>query len=131
MLDVVATVCNYNGATFLGDCLRSLLSQTLPPREIVVYDNQSTDDSLALVAREFPQIRVVSMGSNDGPCPVRNRGLREADSEWVLQVDSDVILEADCLAKLAAEAQSAANTALVMPRALFDGDRQRVHYDGG
>ena len=129
-LDVTATVCNYNGRAYLADCLRAILGQTRPPKRVVVYDNASTDGSAALVRESFPQVEVVEMGSNLGPGAPRNRGLEEATTEFVLQVDSDVILAPDCLERLHAEAL-ASGAAIAMPRALFDGDRSRVHYDGG
>ncbi len=128
--DVTATVCNWNGRAYLGDCLRSLLAQTLRPVRIVVYDNASTDDSVELVRRDFPQIELVPMGSNLGPGAPRNRGLEEASTDYVLQVDSDAILAPDCVERLRADA-AATGAAIVMPRALFDRDRGRVHYDGG
>jgi GT2 family glycosyltransferase len=109
--DVTATVCNYNGRPYLGDCLKALEEQTTPPGRIVVYDNASQDESVAFVRQNFPRVEVVAMEGNLGPGAPRNRGLREAATRYVLQVDS--------------------GAAITMPRALFDGDRGRVHYDGG
>jgi len=128
--DVTATVCNWNGRAYLGDCLRALLAQTRPPGRIVVYDNASTDGSSDLVRAEFPAVELVAMGCNDGPAAPRNRGLAEATTPWVLQVDADAILAPDCLERLLADAESS-GAVVAMPRALFDGDRTRIHYDGG
>ena len=128
--DVTATVCNFNGRLYLGDCLKALLDQTLPPGRIVVYDNASQDESVAFVRLNFPQIEVVAMGGNLGPGAPRNRGMQEAATRYVLQVDSDVILAPDCLEELLVDAEQS-GAAITMPRALFDGDRARVHYDGG
>lgn len=127
---VTATICNWNGRAYLGDCLRALAVQTCRPVRIVVYDNASTDGSPELVRAEFPDVELVAMGSNLGPGAPRNRGLMEATTEWVLQVDADAILAPDCLERLLADAQ-ASGAAITMPRALFDGDRSRIHYDGG
>ncbi len=132
---LVATVCNYNGGEVVLDCLQALKDQTATIDQIVVYDNASTDDSVARIRERFPDVRVVDMGSNDGPGPVRNRGLQEAESEWVLQVDSDVILEPRTLQLLWEELQRTEREgtppAVLMPRAVFDSDRSRIHYDGG
>jgi GT2 family glycosyltransferase len=48
----------------------------------------------------------------------------------VLQVDADAILAPDCLERLLADAEES-GAAVAMPRALFDADRSRIHYDGG
>jgi GT2 family glycosyltransferase len=128
--DVTATVCNFNGRPYLGDCLKALLEQTTPPARVVVYDNASQDESVAFVKDRFPQVEVVPMAGNLGPGAPRNRGLEEAKTRYVLQVDSDVVLAKDCLEVLLADAERS-GAAITMPRALFDGDRGRVHYDGG
>jgi len=130
LTDVTATVCNFNGRAYLGDCLSALLDQTSPPVRVVVYDNDSKDGSVAFVRAEFPEVEVVAMGGNQGPGAPRNRGLREAGTKYVLQVDSDVILERDCLERLHEEAE-ATGAAATMPRTLFDHERGRIHYDGG
>jgi GT2 family glycosyltransferase len=141
-LPVTATVCNFNGAEYLPDCLESLLAQSHPLTEIRVYDNASEDDSVELVRRRFPSVTVISLETNAGPCPARTRGLVEATTEWVLQVDSDVVLAPDCLEKLVAEVRDAAPApgrgpgegglvAVYMPRAVFHHDPGTVHYDGG
>lgn len=129
-MNVTVTVCNYNGAEYLDACLGALLRQTIAPSAIVLYDNASTDDSIAMVEQGFPQVEIVSMGANDGPCPARNRGLEEAATPWVLQIDSDVILAFDCLERLVAAAQEG-DAAICMPRAVFDAKPDRIHYDGG
>jgi len=128
--DVTATICNWNGRAYLGDCVRALQGQTVRPGRIVVYDNASTDGSPEWLRANFPEVEVVAMGGNLGPGAPRNRGLEEAESEWVLQVDADAILAPDCLERLLADAV-ASGAAVAMPRALFDGDRSRIHYDGG
>ena len=132
---ITATVCNFNGLEYLQDCLDALLAQTYPLSEIVVYDNASTDGSVAFLEMKFPKVRVVAMERNEGPCPVRNRGLREAQHALVLQVDSDIVLHPECVAQLVAEYERTHDpeqpVAIVMPRAVFHHEPNRVHYDGG
>lgn len=128
--DVTATICNWNGRAYLADCVRALREQTCPPARIVLYDNDSADGSAQWAREHLPGVEVVEMGGNLGPAAPRNRGLTEAATEWVLQVDADAILAPDCLEKLLADAR-ASGAAIAMPRALFDHDRSRVHYDGG
>jgi GT2 family glycosyltransferase len=97
---------------------------------IVVVDNASTDDSVERVRRRGDAVRLVTMERNDGPCPARNRGLAEARTRWVLQIDSDVIVRPDTLERLLPEAARPGVVA-VQPRAVLAGDPDVVHYDGG
>ena len=123
-------ITNWNGAAFLDDCLDAALAVRGEVREVLVVDNASTDDSAARVRRRAPRVRLVEMERNDGPCPARNRGLSEAATRWVLQLDSDVILQPDVLEQLW-EQTGEAGVALVQPRAVLASDPGVVHYDGG
>ena len=61
MPEIAVVVVNWNGAHLLRTCLGSLRRQTFPDFETILVDNGSTDDSLALVAREFPEVRVLAL----------------------------------------------------------------------
>ncbi len=127
--EVTATITNWNGRQYLEGCIGSLLAQTHAPSRIILVDNASTDGSVAFVRERFPSVEILELPSNDGPCPARNAGLEAARTPWVLQVDNDVNLAPDCLEKLLARRDG--NTAILQPRALFDQERGRIHYDGG
>ena len=129
---ISATVCSFNAEKDLGDCLRSLKDQQqFTFDEILVVDNASTDGTVALIERDFPDVRLIRLEQNEGPGPARNAGLREARNRYVFQVDSDVIVAPDCMVRLAAEMQLADDLAVVFPRGLDASDRSVVHYDGG
>ncbi|MHC5212749.1 MAG: glycosyltransferase family 2 protein [Planctomycetota bacterium] len=127
---VTVSVTNWNGAAFLDDCLDGLLAMRGDVAEIIVVDNASTDDSAERVRRRGAAVRLVSMERNDGPCPARNRGLAEARTRWVLQIDSDVIVRPDTLERLLPET-ALPDVVVVQPRAVLAGDPDVVHYDGG
>lgn len=82
----------YNGARFLGAALDSVLTQSLPPSELIVVDDGSTDDSVdivaALPAPTATQLLLVRQ-PNQGPAAARNRGLELATGELIAFLDSD------------------------------------------
>lgn len=86
---VAVVVPNYNGATFVGATLRSLLAQTHPATEIIVIDNGSTDGSRALFETYFPHVRVIAMPRNCGFAGAANAGLRATDADLVAVLNSD------------------------------------------
>jgi len=55
---IAAIVCAYNEARFLAPCLHSLLAQSRPPDELIVIDNNSSDETAAVAAR-IPGARVI------------------------------------------------------------------------
>ncbi|MBI3819620.1 MAG: glycosyltransferase family 2 protein [Planctomycetes bacterium] len=127
---VSAVICNYNGERYLRDLLNSVAAQTLPPSETIVVDNASTDGSVELLNREFPSVRVIRMQQNEGPCPARNRGMRDAAFDRVLALDCDVVLAPDCLEKLYSAVARDPAIAAASPRAVADEDPRCIQYDG-
>src|SRR3954449_1587267 len=71
----------FNRAHLLERAITSALSQTLPPAEVIVVDDASTDDTRALLAGlcgRDARIRPILQPQNQGPSGARNRGLAEA-----------------------------------------------------
>lgn len=95
-LTVSVIIPVYNGERFLDEALHSVLAQTLPPDEIVVVDDGSTDGSAAIVAglvsaSPLP-IRYIHQ-ENRGPAAARNRGLQAVRSDLVAFLDADDLWE--------------------------------------
>ena len=84
----------------LDRLLASLERQTRPITELIVVDNGSTDGAADL-ARERGA-RVISMGQNAGFAAAVNRGIREAQCDWVAVLNSDVELAPDYIERLVA-----------------------------
>lgn len=127
--EISVVVVNYNGAAYLARCLGAVRALRGPVDEVIVVDNASTDESRELVAREFPEVRVIALAANEGPSPARNAGMRAAKHRWVLALDNDAVVEPDVLEKLLSARR--AGVVLVQPRSVFDAEPARVHYDGG
>ncbi|MCS7218514.1 MAG: glycosyltransferase [Thermus sp.] len=94
----------HNEEAFLPQALRALLGQTLPPLEIIVVDNASTDRTRA-VAEAFG-VRVVHCGRK-GVAYARQAGLLAARGEWVAMTDADSLPLPTWLEALARRAQGA------------------------
>jgi glycosyltransferase involved in cell wall biosynthesis len=80
----------FNGGRYLREALDSVLCQTLPPLEVLVVDDGSTDESAAIAEAYGPPVRVIRQ-ANQGESVARNRGIDEAQGEWVGFLDADDI----------------------------------------
>lgn len=88
----------YNRADYVAEAIASVYAQTLPPEELVVVDDGSTDASVEVVERcARPGLRILRQ-PNRGIGAARNRGVAAATGELVAFIDSDDLWERDKLA---------------------------------
>jgi glycosyltransferase involved in cell wall biosynthesis len=102
MISVV--IPSYNAARWLAASLESIFAQTMPPGEVVVVDDGSTDDTPAVLAAYGDRVRVVR-GTHGGLAAARNLGLAVARGDWIAFHDADDIALPDRLARLLAHAE--------------------------
>ncbi len=95
---VSVVIPNYNYARWVGAAVESVLAQTYSHKEVIVIDNGSTDDSLAVLARFGNRIRVIAQ-DNRGQAGSRNRGIEESKGEFVAFLDADDVWLPEKLAK--------------------------------
>ncbi len=85
----------FNRADLLGETLESALAQSVPPLEIIVVDDASTDGTAA-VAEQFP-VTLIRHSVNRGLSDARNTGISQAKGEYVAFLDSDDLWTPDHL----------------------------------
>jgi glycosyltransferase involved in cell wall biosynthesis len=95
-----AIVPAYQAADFIGEALESLLAQTMPPIEIIVCDDGSTDDLAQAVAPYRSSITFLSK-ENGGEASAKNTAARAASGEFVAILDADDIYLPERLEALA------------------------------
>jgi glycosyltransferase involved in cell wall biosynthesis len=78
----------YNAAAYVGEAVRSVLTQTLPPHEVIVIDDGSTDAS-ATVLSEFGSSVTLVRQTNQGVAAAVNLGVSKARGEAIAFLDAD------------------------------------------
>lgn len=105
----VCSVCiaNYNGVDMLADCLDSVLAQQGEfSIEIIVHDDASTDDSLAFLREQYPQVEVLASSENVGFCIGNNRMAAHAIGEYILLLNNDAALHVDAISTFLQDVES-------------------------
>lgn len=102
MEKVSVVVLTYNVGAYLRDCISSILKQTYSNLEILLVDDSSTDNSLAICqefAQQDPRIKILQE-VNSGAGPVRNLGAQAATGDYVMFIDGDDFLAPEAIEKL-------------------------------
>ena len=121
---IAVAIVNYNTVGYLRDSLATV--RAAGADEIVVRDNGSTDGSVDMVQREFPEVRVLDSRDNPGYGAASNQAVAACDSPYVLLLNSDTLLARDTLHVLADHLDAHPRAAIVGPRLHnTDGSLQR------
>jgi glycosyltransferase involved in cell wall biosynthesis len=83
---------SYNRAGLVVRAVRSAITQSTPPREIIVVDDGSTDDTEQRLREFATRLRYVRQ-ERGGPARARNLGVKLATSRWIAFLDSDDLWE--------------------------------------
>jgi glycosyltransferase involved in cell wall biosynthesis len=106
-MNPTVSICipTYNGSAYLADCLNSVISQTYSDFEVLIVDDSSSDDTVAIAnayAKHEPRIRVVANDANRGLVENWNHCVRLSHGDWIKFVFQDDIILPDCLARMLA-----------------------------
>ena len=120
---------NFNNAPYLRACIDSVLQQTLPPDEILIYDDGSTDESPEIIRSYGSKVKgllapKLSLNKRQNQIHAINKAFEACNGEFVFLLDGD---DAFLPGKLAAYVEAFSNPAVVMvqgPLALIDREGQ-------
>lgn len=98
----------YNAQKVVSYAIESALAQTLSDIEVIVVDDCSTDSTLALLIERFgnnDKVRIIAQPQNAGVSAARNRGIQEAQGEYLAFMDSDDAMRPEMLENMYAAAK--------------------------
>lgn len=97
-MDISIIIISYNTAVLTLECLASIQkSQEKLEKEIFVVDNASTDNSVALIRKRFPQIAVIANPQNKGFGAANNQALKECKGRYIIFLNPDTTIKPDAL----------------------------------
>jgi len=91
----------HNRRDELKECLKGIFCQDYPNKEVLIVDNNSTDNTKDVVRRYFLEVKIIENPHNLGAAQARNQGIARCSGEYVWFLDSDsVILNERCLSTM-------------------------------
>ncbi len=106
---VTIQIVTWNSYRYLPDCLRSIFDQTYRDFQLVVIDNNSQDNSVDFIKKNYPEVAVFRNNRNLGFSKANNQGIKLFSSPYVVLCNPDIILKPDWLDKIMAEAEAPEN----------------------
>ncbi|HNJ11206.1 MAG TPA: glycosyltransferase [Chitinophagales bacterium] len=95
---------NYNVQYFLEQCLNSIFRSSVSFNfEVYVVDNASLDGSVDMLKKQFPQVKLIENKENVGFAKANNQAIKLSQSEYVLLINPDTIIQEDTLEKCVAK----------------------------
>src|SRR5437763_942905 len=92
MLSII--IINYNTFELTCNCIESVIQYTTTiPYEIILVDNASTECDAELFKKRFPQIKLVKNPENNGFAKGNNLGIKHAEGDAILLLNSDTYLK--------------------------------------
>ena len=100
-MQISIIIVTWNGKRYAEECLDSLHAYINDPRaEVIVVDNASTDGTPEMIEHSYPGVMLIRNDKNLGFAKANNVGIRKSSGEFVLLVNSDVVVREGCIERL-------------------------------
>jgi GT2 family glycosyltransferase len=123
-------VPHYNGVHHLTTCFNALRDQTYPHLEIILVDNGSTDESVAITRRDFPEVKILELDQNLGLTGAINRGIEQAQGEVIVPLNNDTEVAPNWAQALVDALQAHPEAGIVACKMLLFDRRDTLHSAG-
>lgn len=130
MPKVAVVILNWNGKELLKTYLPSVISNS-KDAEIIVADNGSTDNSIAFLKKEFPQIRIIDNKYNLGFAEGYNRALKEVESDYYVLLNSDIEVTPSWIYPIIELMEKDQSIVCCQPKLLSYLEKNKFEYAGG
>jgi len=128
-MKLAVVILNWNGKQLLEQFVPSVITYS-QKADIYVADNASTDDSVAFLKQQFPQVRIIQNRTNDGYAKGYNEALKHIEADIFCLLNSDIEVTKNWLAPIITEFQTNSNTAIIQPKILDFKKKSHFEYAG-
>jgi len=127
---IAIVILNWNGRSFLEKFLPFVTASVCAGAEVIVADNNSSDDSVSFLRERYPQLRVIEMDKNRGFAGGYNEALRHVDSDYYVLLNSDVEVKLGWLEPMIGLMESDWSIGACQPKIMMYSDKRSFEYAG-
>lgn len=129
--NIAVVILNWNGAQLFDEFLPSVIENTKTPHtEIIVADNNSTDNSLEVLKSNFPTVKIIKLKMNYGFAEGYNQALKQIEARYFVLLNSDVKVTKNWLEPCISMLETESNLAAVQPKILSYKNPHEFEYAG-
>jgi GT2 family glycosyltransferase len=130
VLKTAVVILNWNGKKFLEKFLPGVIRYSYPLAEIIIADNASTDDSLAYLEKNHPEIRIIRLNQNFGFAGGYNIALKQVEADNYILLNSDIEVTEGWITPVLDLMQTDSSIAACQPKIRSYFDRDKFEYAG-
>ena len=130
MEKVAIVILNWNGQAMMERYLPSVLNYSRDEAAVYVADNASTDQSMEMLRRQFPEVKLIQLEKNWGFAEGYNKALRQIEAEYYLLLNSDIKVTHHWLTPMVEYMDNHQDVAACQPKLLSIFDEDRFEYAG-
>ena len=93
-------IVNFNGKNLLEKCLNSLFKIDYDNYEVILVDNNSTDESVEFIQKNYSSIVLIQLDSNNGFAEPNNIGSKSAKGEYLLFLNNDTVVTPNFISEM-------------------------------
>jgi len=127
-MEIELSICivSYNVSAYLNNCIQSIKENVRDVRyEIIIVDNDSKDDSVNIIKREYPEINLIENIKNTGYAPAMNIAIKNAVGKYILILSPDTIIKGNAIKRMLNYMKNNTNVGIIGPKT-YNGDGEIV-----
>jgi GT2 family glycosyltransferase len=128
---ITVLIPNWNGMSWLGECLQSLKIQDMQDFRTIVVDNGSTDSSITFIKQNYPRVEIIELMGNTGFANAANIGIERSTTPYVVLLNADTRVYPDWLSRLLEHIENSSDDVAAINSQLLSMDDSELIDDAG
>jgi GT2 family glycosyltransferase len=128
--NVAVIIPSWNGVQLLPPCLDSLRAQTSRPHEVWVVDSASSDETVAMVRRDYPEVHLIPLAENRGYSGAVNACIAQAQGTLIAILNQDLVVDRVWIEEMARAAEAHPEAGAFASKIMLFEQRDHFHSAG-